>query len=131
MSRKRSGTVARTEPALFLLLDEFQLVTFECGPVLKLLHWQKPASIRLCVRSGQPLEFREIVRHDSGGRFLGIHRTYERQYDRIDRLERGLPTENLGIGVIARQILGRPEAQAAAAELDAAMRLEGKPEEAA
>ncbi|MCH8269671.1 MAG: sugar transferase [Planctomycetes bacterium] len=83
--RPNEGAIASSRPALYLLLDEHHLVSFDVRPVLKQLHWQKPRAVRIRVRSGRPSEYREIVHTDACGRFQGVQREYTRTFHDIGR----------------------------------------------
>ena len=83
--RPGTGAIASSRPALYLLLDEHHLVSFDVRPVLKQLHWQKPRAVRIRVRSGRPSEYREIVHADACGRFRGVQREYTRTFHDIGR----------------------------------------------
>lgn len=83
----RAGMQALLSPAapLYLLLDEKQMTMFDCGEVLKILHWRKPRVVRVRTRDPQSESYQEVVRFDDEGVFLAVDRDYGAAKSRIGR----------------------------------------------
>lgn len=64
------------EAPLYLLLDERQRTVFDCQEVLRILHWRKPRVVRIRTIEKESESYKEVVRYDQEGVFLGIQRDY-------------------------------------------------------
>ena len=78
-----SASVAKG-PALYLLLDESQIVLLPIGRVLKKMHWASPKAVRIRLAVRDASEYKESVAE--GDRGLRFVRSYGRAVRRSERV---------------------------------------------
>lgn len=120
------GQVQPHGPALYLLLDEHQLVHFPLKVVLKRLHWASPRLLRLRIVVHDPAEYSERVEQGAGS--VRFARTYRRPVERSERVwitpesaiaKRWASAENRGVARRAiRQGVDRRELESLSIEGD-------------
>lgn len=72
-------TVQRDGPVLYLLLRDRQLVEFDVGRVIKLLHWLNPRCLRLRIGRKSLEHHRERIVSTEDGSFVRAERRYGRR----------------------------------------------------